>query len=238
MSKEKSTTRTRMQPQDRVESILSHAATLVINEGVTAVTIDRVRQLANVSRSLIYNYFKDTNELLISLFEQERKSFRQRQEKVVTKARNFEEMIRLTIRTTLQYYLDNGELIVRLTNEPAIANAVLQTEEEIAWRNKVDSYYAKQFVDRYQIPEDIAITTFQILEGLAESAGLRVVGRVGEDGIDFLEEVTYTANMASLRAIGRKYGDGNGTQSLDEEWLEEAQSIMSNISTAIEKKRV
>ena len=237
MTKEKLSSRTRMQPEDRKENILSHAAALVINEGVTAVTIDRVRQLADVSRSLIYNYYKDTNELLISLFEQERKNFRKRQEKAVSKARSFEEMVRLTIRTTLQYYHANGKLIARLTNEPAIANAVLQTEEEVAWRDKVERYYAKQFVERYRIPEDIAIITFQILEGLAESAGLRVVGRLGEDGIEFIEEITYAANMASLRAIGRKYGEDNGLPPIDEQWLEEAQSIVSSISNVIEQRR-
>lgn len=237
MSKEKTAPRTRMSPQERIDDILSYAATLVINEGVTAVTMDRVRQLANVSRSLLYNYFKDTNEILISLLKQERLSYREKQEGAVSKARNFEDMIRLTIRTTLQYYLDNGELIFRLTNEPTIANAVLQTEDEIAWRDDVESYYAKQFVERYRMPEDVALTAFQVLEGLAESAGMRAMGRLGEEGLDFLEEMIYTANMASLRAIGRKYGEGTGTQLMDNEWLEEAQSIISNLSTAIDKNK-
>lgn len=225
-----------MQPEDRRENILSYAAQLVVEEGMTAVTIERVRQRANISRSLIYNYFKDTNELLISLFKQERKKFRERQEQVVARGRNFEEMVRLTIRTTLQYYLDNGELIHRLTNEPAIANAVLQTEEEVTWRAKVDSYYTKQFMERYNIPDDIATVSFEILEGLAESAGLRVVARLGNEGIDFLEEIIYTANMASLSAIGRKYTINKGLPPVDEQWLEEAKSVIAALSVLMDKK--
>lgn len=225
-----------MQPQDRVDSILSHAASLVMEEGVSAVTIDRISQLANISRSLVYNYFKDSNELLTSLFEQVRKNYREQQEKAVERSKNFEELLRFTIRTTLHYYLDHGELIVRLTNEPAIANVVLQTEEEMGWQQNVDSYYAKQLVERYNMPEDVAVTTFQMLEGLAESVGLRAIRRLGKEGIDFLEEIVYTANIAALRAIGRKYGAASQATVIDEAWLEDAQSVIEDIAVLIAKK--
>lgn len=234
MLKSKTSSRTRMQPQDRVDSILAHTAELVIHEGVTAVTIDRVSQLANVSRSLIYNYFKDTNEILISLFKLVRKNFREEQTKTVAKTRSFEDLIRLTTRNTLRYYLENGDLIVRLTNEPAIANGVLETEEEKNWLKEVENYYSKQLMDRYNIPRDIALTVFQVQQGLAESAGVRCVKRLGEDGFEFLEELIYTANMASLRALGRKYGESDQEIVLDDAWIGDAQAILTDLSKLVE----
>ena len=230
MQKGKVATRTRMNPQERKDSILAHAATLVIKEGVTEVTIDKVRQLAGVSRSLIYNYFKDSNELLISLFALECRKYREEQTKSAAKATSFEEMIRFTIRTRLKFYLEHGELIIRLTNEPAIADAVLNTDEEIAWREKRDGNYIRQFVKRYKMPEDVARTTIELLIGMAEAAGLRIVGRVGEEGLPFLEDLIYTATMASLSAIGRKFGDHDGEQPVDQAWLEETRSMINQLS--------
>ena len=230
MQKQKVAPRTRMSPQDRKESILSHAASLVLEEGVTEVTIDKVRLRAGVSRSLIYNYFKDTNELLIALFDQECRKYRELQSASGAKAQNFDEMIRFTIRTRLEYYLEHGELILRLTNEPAIANAVLNSEEEIRWQKGRDAYYTKQFVERYQMPEEVAKTTIQLLIGMAEAAGLKIVGRLGEEGLDFLEEMIYTSTMASLKAIGQKYGNYQAQVPVDDEWLEQTRNIIGELS--------
>lgn len=237
MLKIKNYPRTRMQPQERVECILAHTAELVICEGVKAVTMERVSQLANVSRSLIYNYFKDTNEILISLFGQLRMNFRQKQTETLAKSHNFEELIRQTTRNTLRYYLENGELIVRLTNEPAIANVVLGTDEEKSWLREFEAYYSEQLVDRFKISSEVALTVFQVQQGVTESAALRCVRRLGEDGFEFLEELIFTSNMASLRAPGRKYGVSNQATVLDESWLEDAQSVLSDIANLIKQNK-
>ena len=50
-------TRTRLSPKARKNMILDSAAKLVAEEGVSAVTMERLGTEAEISKALVYNYF-------------------------------------------------------------------------------------------------------------------------------------------------------------------------------------
>ncbi len=48
--------RTRLAPEERSQLILDAAAQIVVNEGVSAVNMDRLGRDAGISKALVYNY--------------------------------------------------------------------------------------------------------------------------------------------------------------------------------------
>ncbi|MDJ0644191.1 MAG: helix-turn-helix domain-containing protein, partial [Erythrobacter sp.] len=59
--------RTRLTPEKRRDLILDKAAEIVAREGVANLSMDQVGREAGISKSLVYNYFPNLNELLTVL---------------------------------------------------------------------------------------------------------------------------------------------------------------------------
>ena len=64
MSAVENTQRKRFRPEVRRAMILDEAATLIVQEGIAGLTLERIAREAGVSKSLIYNYYEGVTELL------------------------------------------------------------------------------------------------------------------------------------------------------------------------------
>ena len=86
--------RRRLAPEARATQILDVAARLLMDEGFTEVSMERMGREAGVSKALIYNYFPNRNDLLRALLEREVGALRQTQVREVAAAENFHDLVR------------------------------------------------------------------------------------------------------------------------------------------------
>src|SRR4051795_7588542 len=64
-------TRTRMRSQERRAQLLDVAAALVADQGVGAVTMERVASEAGVSKPIVYDHFENSTALVAALVGRE-----------------------------------------------------------------------------------------------------------------------------------------------------------------------
>ncbi len=95
---------------DKRERILKAATQIFAQHGFYKSTISEIAKIANVADGTIYLYFKNKDDLLISLFEEEMMKIVQRMKEEVVKEDGFENKIRKFIQIHLEVIANNKEL--------------------------------------------------------------------------------------------------------------------------------
>lgn len=189
--------RTRLSPEARRELILDATATVVTNEGVSAVSMERMGREAGISKALVYNYFPNRNLLLQALLMRETRSYQAHQIQAAEAAHDIDSMIRVTTRAYLDHVAEKGVLIERLMNEPAIAEAMSDIERE--GRRQTVAYLASRLNADFAMPDAIARMMVELTLGLT-GAGGAYLDRSGCD-IDLLEDMLVTMIKANVIAV-------------------------------------
>jgi len=112
--------RERLTPSVRRERLLDAAALIVENEGTSAITMERIGEVAGSSRTLAYAHFRSRAALLLSLFERERAVYSELHRRRLDAATSFEDRMRASISAYLDSIVERGVLFVRLMSEPSI----------------------------------------------------------------------------------------------------------------------
>ena len=116
--------RQRLAPEARAQQILDVAAKLLLDEGFTEVSMERLGREAGISKALVYNYFPNRNDLLRALLEREMAVLRESQAAAVAQAKDFRDLLRQTTRIYIEHVHARGSLLRKLWAEPAVARAV------------------------------------------------------------------------------------------------------------------
>ncbi len=82
-----------MSNQDKQKLILQKASDLFANKGFTEVTMDEIATSAGIAKGTIYNYFRNKNDLIASLMENNIKSFLEILEDKPAADQNFHEFL-------------------------------------------------------------------------------------------------------------------------------------------------
>lgn len=191
--------RRRLDPQVRRDLILDEAARIVAEEGVSAVSMERMAREAAISKGLVYNYFASRTALLSELLVREYRRFQADARSLARGVEDFETLVRLTTRAYLQHVADRGVLIQRLMNEPAVATVIRTVDLE--GRQLTVSFFARQIVKRFGMDEAGAARASDLLMGLTGAAG-DYLSRTGE-AVDTLEDTVVTMIMAALERVAR-----------------------------------
>ena len=113
--------RTRLAPEVRRSQILDDAAQLILEEGLSAVSMERLGRESGVSKALVYNYFPSREVLLASLLHREQADLDSRGIERALEAKSYEELIRQTTRVYLEHTSERGALIQTLLADPSVA---------------------------------------------------------------------------------------------------------------------
>ncbi|TQV67751.1 TetR/AcrR family transcriptional regulator [Exilibacterium tricleocarpae] len=194
--------RTRLAPEKRRGLILDAAAKVVIEEGVSAVSMERLGRDANISKALVYNYFSNRNELLAALLQREFDAIRDVNIGIAETAKDFEEMVRLTTRARLLRIQEKGSLEHRLMSEPAVLDLVRQVYD--ADRQLTNRYLVKQVRHLYDLPLEIAIIVVNMCNSMT-SAGLQFVID-GAVQLQAVEDLSVKMTLAALDAAAVEHG--------------------------------
>jgi TetR/AcrR family transcriptional regulator, fatty acid biosynthesis regulator len=189
--------RQRLAPDVRRNLILDATAALVIAEGLTAVTMERIAREALVSKALVYSYFSNQTTLLSALLLREYRAFQKVARAEASKVSGLEPLVRATTRAYLDHIATRGALIQRLMREPAIAESL--KELEAAARPVTAAFFAEQMTRERGINPDKALLASQFLMGLSGAAGDYLAESGAE--VDAIEPLVIAMIMASLDAL-------------------------------------
>jgi AcrR family transcriptional regulator len=195
------TRRTRLAPEERSQLILDAAAQIVVTEGVSAVSMDRLGREAGISKALVYNYFPNRSELLRALLLREERIYQAQQLVAAESAPDVATLIRVTTRAYLDHVAEKGVLIERLMNEPSIAKAM--GEMERLARARTVEYFAIKLKEGLSMPIELARMTTELGMGLT-GAGGAYLDQTGCN-IDLLEDMIVSMLMANFAAVEKSY---------------------------------
>ena len=188
--------RTRLDPAERRGLILDFTADIIAEEGVAALSMERIGRAAGISKSLVYNYFPNLQMLLSELLERELRHMRRLQNQAAEGATTFEGLVRAITHVYLTYIEERGLIIERLQHEPTISDSHDPTEYG---RDAAVDYVTEIVVRHFALPADIARAAVDISFGLPASAGSYLL-RHGT-GRQQLEDITVTMILGAVMAL-------------------------------------
>jgi AcrR family transcriptional regulator len=191
--------RQRLDPQVRRDLILDEAARIVADEGVSAISMERMGREAGISKALVYNYFPSRNALLSDLLLREYRRFQEEARAAMEGVDGFEALVRVTTRAYLRHVADRGVLIQRLMNEPAVAAAIRSIDAE--GRQLTVRFFAREIAKRHGLDTGLAATAADLLMGLTGAAG-DYLARTGDD-LDHVENMAVAMIMAALERVAK-----------------------------------
>ena len=189
--------RTRLAPEARREQILDEAARLILDEGLYAVSMERLARDVGISKGLVYNYFPDRNALLTALLSREQAELRDRGMAEALKAESYVDLIRQTTRLYLEQTRDRGALIAALLSDPSVAK--LMEEESRADRDRTVRYFVRATRKAYDLPLPLAIAAVELFSAVTDRAGKLVAeGLVDVEAATELCVELITGGLAGL----------------------------------------
>jgi TetR/AcrR family transcriptional regulator, fatty acid biosynthesis regulator len=189
--------RVRLAPEERAGQILDFAARLILEEGFTEVSMERLGREAGISKALIYNYFPNRNDLLRALLEREIDVLRDRQMGQVRDAKDFRDLVLRTTRIYIQQVKERGPLLQRLWAEPAVARSV--ADKNLNRRDEAMSFFARRVSKEYGLPEDVALSAVDMQMAMTEAAAQHLPRSHGD--VDFATNICVTLLLGGLEAL-------------------------------------
>ena len=193
MDKATTKPRKRYSPEVRRSMLLDEAANLIVNEGISGLSLERIAREAGVSKSLIYTYFDSLTELLKELYERELKGLRRLQVKATENAETFEDLVRGVTHEYLRYIERRGLIIERLQAEPSVSTGQDPTYYD---RQSSVNYLAAMVSEHFDMPIELAKAATEVSFGLPASAGEYLLR--GEIDRDELEDLTVSMIIGSV----------------------------------------
>ena len=192
--------RTRLNPEKRRSLILDKTAEIVAREGVANLSMDQVGREAGISKSLVYNYFPNLNELLRVLLERELKRLRRAQRDAAEEAETFEDLVRGVTHVYLNYIDQRGLIIERLQSEPSVSET--QNPADYSRETAVD-YLSVIAENVFDLPPEIARAATDISIGIPSAAGAYLLQR--RLPLEEVEDLTTTMIMGVFTAVKSDY---------------------------------
>ena len=194
--------RQRLTPEARAGQILDFAARLILAEGFTEVSMERLGREAGISKALIYNYFPNRTELLRALLEREIAALRLRQAAQVRAAENFHDLVQRTTRIYVEHVHERGALLQRLWSESAVARTV--AEDHLRGRDEAMRYFARRVVKEYGLPMDVALSAVDMQMAMTEAAAQHL--STSHNDVDFATQICVALLLGGLDALARTHG--------------------------------
>jgi AcrR family transcriptional regulator len=183
--------RQRLAPEERAGQILDFAARLIIEEGFTELSMERLAREAGISKALIYNYFPNRNDMLRALLEREMQVLRERQLREINAATDFRDLVYRTTRTYVAQVKERGALLQRLW-------------AHLSQRDEALRFMSRQVAKEYGLPRDVATTAVDMQMAMTEAAAQHLSN--SHDDVDFATSICVTLLLGGGEALARAYG--------------------------------
>lgn len=179
----------------RQKQIIDAAMSLALDSGAPSVTVAAVAKRAGISRSLVYEYFSSSADLIADLVLEELEYYRQRLMNAVHGIENPYLYIELWISEALQYVADGRHILVKSLNTVAALNF---RREEIAQGHRNMMATIIDPLKKIDI-EDLALA-ISYLQSTIDAAAMRI--DAGNAAAPEIQNAQLFA-IAGLRALAR-----------------------------------
>lgn len=190
----------RFSPEIRRSMILDSAAEMVDHEGISQVSMERVAQYADISKSLIYKYFDNITEIMRELLDRELSALRQAQFSAAEEAGTFEDMVRGVTKVYLRHIQKRGSLVEQLLSDPTIAGLA---DVAVQGRETAAEYFAKIVQEHFYIPMETAHAVTHLSFGVPVAAGSYLLHQNAD--IDELEDITVSMIIGTINGARDEY---------------------------------
>jgi AcrR family transcriptional regulator len=192
--------RQRLTPEARRRQILDETAKLVIEHGLSAVSMEAVGRICGVSKALIYNYFPSRDQLLAALLQREQNELRDRGMRSALEAKSFGDLIRQTTRLYLEQTKERGALVQALLSDPSVAR--LMEEENRVERDRTIRFFVREGRREYNLTLPMAIAVVDMLMAVTDRAGRQTAA--GTLDIDTAEDMCVALITGGLERLSQE----------------------------------
>ena len=162
--------RTRLSPHKRRMQLLDSAAAIILERGMSSLTMESVAVKANVSNPLIYKYFDSRIALLRELLIREYKVYIDDNEAEITKHDDFQDAIYGIVKNNFDEF-EKYDILNILKSQPDVRGAAVDFEEEEVLR--IGRIIIKLVLKSYDISEENAILAVIMGSGASKDAAER-----------------------------------------------------------------
>ena len=193
--------RSRLSGAKRRERFLDMAAEIIVESGVSAVTMESVAARSSVDKRLGYRYFTNRDDLIGALVEREFEVMRQRVHEALPVITSFEERLRVNTRLWLATIAERGPLLRRLLYGEGplehYASTIL---------NAAVADWAAMIATETGLDKTVAEIVTRML--LAAMSGAVDVMQTGVKSLDEVADLYSTIALAGMRAVAQREGNG------------------------------
>lgn len=156
--------RRRLSPENRRNQLLDCARDIVVNKGLSSLTMELLATTAGVSNPLIYKYFDTRKQILEELLVRELKAFRRSMREQLRGLKDYREIVRVYVDTNFQQF-DKGNIVSILLSQPDIREAVAKET-----RSSSGLLFVKELASEYQVPRSLAERIIVLASGASIAA--------------------------------------------------------------------
>lgn len=167
----------RLPPQERRAQLLDVAAAILLEDGPAALTMERLAGRAGVSKGLGYAYFRDAEDVALSLWDREVSDVYRRVEEATGDAGSFEEGLRRAVRAYFDVVAERGVLLGKLQAHFGGARAGRRTARRV---RAFLAFWSRRVQDGLGAPPPAAGTLAAMLLNAADAASRAWTGGVVE----------------------------------------------------------
>lgn len=142
----------RLKGSERRDVFLDAAAAIVLEQGVSSVTMEGVAQRCGVNKSLPYRYFADRDAVLAALFDREQANYAARWTQELPQDATFDAAVRAALRHWCVRSDESGELFLRLVTD---SGRLRERAREMQDANAKG--WALGLKRAYGLPDDVAL---------------------------------------------------------------------------------
>ncbi len=166
--------RRRLSPDARRNQLLDCARDIIVNQGLSTLTMEILAQQAGVSNPLIYKYFDTRLQLLQELLLREYAAFRDTVKEKLTRSKDYRQTVRAYVDINFEQFA-GGDVLSILLNQPDVRQALQEKE-----RPRYAPFFIKEMAKEYGITNRQAETLVVLASG-ASLAAAEHYGRYGGD---------------------------------------------------------
>ncbi|HUA34671.1 MAG TPA: TetR/AcrR family transcriptional regulator [Candidatus Binataceae bacterium] len=143
----------RMSAERRREHLLDMAASIILNEGFEALTMEGVSERAGVSKGLGYAYFENADDLALALYDREVSEVYERIERESMRHDSYEQRVRQAVRTYFDLVATRGVLLAVLQTRLSGRKGRRTRRERL---HRFIGFWADQIQQEFGAPRPVA----------------------------------------------------------------------------------
>ena len=191
--------RRRLSPSERKKEILDAAYKLILESGISTLTMEKIAAQANSSKALLYNYYSNISVLLHALYVRELNNLQSQQLGALTEPHEFEEMVKLTNRFNREHRSDRQLLIKHLESDTRLRQVMTRTDQKN--RRQIVEFLSEEILSLYDIPKEVASSAVRLILHYDEKQPLR-----GLDPEEQQDEIWGAVIVGAMQELEKRFG--------------------------------